>query len=363
MKPYTSEMDDELPYEHPISTGAEFESLLVEGDALDKLDGIPDGSCQLVITSPPYNIRKEYERDKRLSLEQYLAWLKPIILKLCAKVSDEGHICWQTGNFIENGEVFPLDLYFYQILKDAGFKLRNRIIWHFNFGLHAQNRFSGRYETILWFSKTDNYTFNLDPVRVPQAYPGKRHSSTKGDRAGKPSGNPKGKNPSDFWTFDAEQAFLVSPIWDFPNVKANHPEKTSHPCQFPSELVERCILALTQPGDLILDPFLGSGTTAIAAMVQGRSVIGIDKDPRYIALAKHRLELLAQNELPRRPLGKPVRIPRAGESVARKPTEWLGEQTTREDECDWDNETLFGLNQEESQTKESQAYARTAAGK
>lgn len=356
-------MDAEPPPEPLAALGVEFESLLIEGDAFEKLDAIPDGSCQLVITSPPYNIGKEYERDQRLSLDEYLAWLKPIILKLCAKVSDEGHICWQTGNFVDGGEVFPLDVYFYQILKDAGFKLRNRIIWHFNFGLHAQNRFSGRYETILWFSKTDSYTFNLDPVRVPQSYPGKRHSSKKGDRAGKPSGNPMGKNPSDYWTFDAEQAFLLSPIWDFPNVKASHPEKTSHPCQFPSELVERCILALTRPGDLVLDPFLGSGTTAIAATVQKRSVIGIDKDPRYIALAKHRLELLARDELPRRPLGKPVRIPHAGESVARKPMEWLGEISAREDECDWDNQTLFGHNQEEAKEEKAQAYPRTAAGK
>ncbi len=296
---------------------------LVLGDALTVLDDIQPGSCRLVVTSPPYNIGKEYEREQRLSLDEYLEWLRPIIAKLCEKVSDDGHICWQTGNFVDKGEVFPLDLHFYSMFKEAGFKLRNRIIWHFNFGLHSQNRFSGRYETILWFSKGDDYVFNLDPVRVPQRYPGKRHSPKKGTKAGTPSGNPLGKNPSDFWTFDAEEALKLNPIWDFPNVKSNHPEKTLHPCQFPSELVERCILALTHPGDTVLDPFIGSGTTAIAAAIHGRSAIGVDKDSRYIELAKHRLELLSRQELPRRPLGRPLRAPVQGEGVAQIPAEWL----------------------------------------
>src|SRR5262249_45679680 len=89
-------------------------------------------------------------------------------------------------------------VYFYDIFKDAGFKLRNRIIWHFEHGLHASKRFSGRYETILWFTKSEDYTFNLDSVRVPSKYPGKLHY--KGEKRGLPSGNPLGKNPSDLWT-------------------------------------------------------------------------------------------------------------------------------------------------------------------
>lgn len=306
---------------------------LIEGNALTALDQVEDASCKLAITSPPYNIGKEYERDQRLSLKNYLAWVEPIATKMCAKVSENGSVCWQVGNFIEDGEVFPLDLYFYQMFKDAGLKLRNRIIWHYNFGLNAQNRFSGRYETLLWFSKGDNYTFNLDPVRIPQIYPGKRHSTTKGVRAGKPSGNPKGKNPSDFWTFDPAEAFLLNPIWDFPNVKAAHVEKTLHPCQFPSELVERCVLALTSPGDVVLDPFIGSGSSAVAALAHGRGAIGIDRDKRYVQLAQHRLELLANNELPRRPLGKPVRVPTKGESVAQLPSEWLSDEAVNGGSC------------------------------
>lgn len=295
---------------------------IVEGDAIEKLEAVNDGSCKLIITSPPYNIGKEYERDKRLSLREYLRWLDKVIGALCDKVASDGHICWQSGNYIERGEVFPLDIFFYRMFKRRGLKLRNRIVWHFNFGLHAQARFSGRYETLLWFTKSDDYTFNLDPVRVRQIYPGKRHSLKKSLKAGQPSGNPRGKNPSDFWVFDPQDAFRDNPVWDFPNVKANHPEKTIHPCQFPSELVERCVLALTNENDLVLDPFIGSGTTAIAALQHGRRVVGIDRDTRYVNLARQRLELLQSGALPTRPLGKPVRRPVAGEAVATVPEEW-----------------------------------------
>lgn len=293
---------------------------ILEGDALEELDSVADGSCKLVVTSPPYNIGKEYERDQRLTLREYARWLDKIIAKLCNKVSQDGHICWQSGNFVDDGEVFPLDTFFYRMFKRRGFKLRNRIIWHFNFGLHAQARFSGRYETLLWFTKSDEYTFNLDPVRVPQLYPGKRHSSKKGEKAGLPSGNPKGKNPSDFWTFDAKETFEGNPIWDFPNVKSNHPEKTIHPCQFPSELVERCVLALTDEGDLVLDPFVGSGTTTLAALNHDRRAIGIDRDSRYVQLARQRIADRAT--LKTRPIGLRVRSPQPGEAVATIPKEW-----------------------------------------
>lgn len=297
------------------------EHQLIRGDSLRALDRVPDGSCRLVITSPPYNIRKEYEREERRSIAEYVAWLEPIVEKACRKVAADGHLCWQVGNYVRNGEVVPLDYYFYEMISKRGFKLRNRIVWHFNFGLHATKRFSGRYETVLWFSKSDDYFFQLDPVRVRQLYPGKRHSSKKGVKAGMPSGNAKGKNPSDFWIFDADEA-MSQQVWDFPNVKANHAEKTVHPCQFPSELVERCVLALTEPGDSVLDPFVGVGTTVLAAAMHGRRGIGIDKSSKYVKLAKQRLALLQRGELVTRPIWRSLRSPRPDERVAQVPTEW-----------------------------------------
>ena len=296
---------------------------IICADSADALKTIDDESLGLVVTSPPYNIGKEYELDKRLSLEEYLEWLRPIVKQLCAKVKKNGSICWQVGNYVNKGQVVPLDYLFYQIFIDAGFKMRNRIIWRFNFGLHATNRLSGRYETLLWFTKSDDYTFNLDPIRVPQLYPGKRHSKSKGERAGEPSGNPLGKNPSDYWEFSAEEAFLSDPVWELPNVKANHPEKTPHPCQFPSELVERCILALTNPGDTVLDPFVGAGTTVIASKKHHRHSIGIDQSPEYAKLATERLNDFLEGNLKLRRAGQATRRPKPGEKVSTVPDTWL----------------------------------------
>lgn len=88
---------------------------------------------------------------------------------------DSGSICWQVGNYVNNGEIIPLDIALYPIFAGLGLHLRNRSVWHFEHGLHASKRFSGRYEVILWFTKSDRYTFNLDDVRVPQKYPNKKH--------------------------------------------------------------------------------------------------------------------------------------------------------------------------------------------
>ena len=162
-------------------------------DALKFCKKLPDKSVDLIITSPPYNIGKEYET--RVGIETYLENLKPILEELVRVLSDSGSLCWEVGNYVEKGEVFPLDIYFYQMFKQLGLKLRNRIVWHFGHGLHCKNRFSGRYETILWFTKTDDYIFNLDPVRIPAKYPGKRYY--KGAKAGQISGNKLGKNPED----------------------------------------------------------------------------------------------------------------------------------------------------------------------
>lgn len=298
--------------------------IFLEGDSCFMLDKVEDSSISLAITSPPYNIGKDYEKGERKSLDRYLDDLRPIVDKICNKIKDDGHICWQVGNYVQNSNVFPLDIYFYHMFIENGFKLRNRIIWHFNFGLHSQKRFSGRYETILWFSKSDDYYFNVDPVRIPQIYPGKRHSASKSKNAGLLSGNPNGKNPSDFWVFSAENEFRNNPIWDFPNVKANHPEKTLHPCQFPSELVERCVLALTKQNDTILDPFLGAGTSTIAAEKHNRICIGIDKEKSYLKLAQKRLKQFRDGSLKTRPIGKPIMQPKDAGKVADYPIEWRG---------------------------------------
>lgn len=298
-------------------------SEIVEGDVTTELAKIAPGSIKLVLTSPPYNIGKIYERGEKRTLDEYLKWLEPVAAALVEKLAPGGSLCWQVGNYVKDGELFPLDAFFYQIFSNLRLKLRNRIIWHFNFGLHAQRRLSGRYETLLWFTKGDDYTFNLDSIRVPQLYPGKLHPSSKGKRAGIPSGNPMGKNPSDVWEFSAEEAFLYDSIWELPNVKAKHPEKTEHPCQFPSELAERCVIAFSGEGDVVLDPFSGAGTTVVAATGHGRIGIGIDKSEEYVALSRKRLSAFRNGELPLRRAGMSTRRPKDTEKVARVPDAWL----------------------------------------
>ena len=262
---------------------------------------MPDACVQMVITSPPYNIGKEYET--KLKLDSYVSQQREVIEQCARVVNSHGSICWQVGNYVSNGEIVPLDYLLFPIFQELGLHLRNRIVWHFAHGLHCSRRLSGRHEVVLWFTKSDDYTFNLDPIRVPQKYPGKRHF--KGPRAGEFSGNPKGKNPGD--------------VWVIPNVKSNHVEKTTHPCQFPVELIERFVLSLTDPDDLVVDPFLGAGTTAVAATRHLRRCAGAEVVDEYVDLALARVRLESEGRLRTRPMGKPVHQPTGNEKVAQNP--------------------------------------------
>lgn len=291
------------------------------GDSREILEKCPDNFASLIITSPPYNIGKEYESQIRLN--DYLQKMEPILKELVRVLSPRGSLCWQVGNYVDKSEVFPLDIYFYPLFKKLGLQLRNRIVWTFEHGLHCSIRFSGRYETLLWFTKTDDYIFNLDSVRVPSKYPGKTHFRP-GPKYGLPSGNPLGKNPSDVWKLIAKE--WESGLWNIPNVKANHPEKTLHPCQFPIELVERCVLAMTFEGDWVLDPFSGVGSSMLAAVRHGRRAMGCEQDAQYVDEAKQRMNKLFSGELPYRPLGKPVHQPTGKEKVSQIPKQWLDPQ-------------------------------------
>lgn len=292
------------------------EVVISYGDCVEILSKVPKETAKLIITSPPYNIGKSYE--KSASLENYLETMRSAVKQIVRVLSSEGSLCWQVGNYVEEGEVFPLDIYYYRLFKEYNLKLRNRIIWHFGHGLHASKRFSGRYETMLWFTKSDHYIFNLDSVRVPAKYPGKRHY--KGKKKGQISGNPLGKNPSDVWEIIAED--WETALWDVPNVKSNHPEKTIHPCQFPIELVERCVLALTNKDDWVFDPFSGVGSAMLAALKNNRKAFGCEKEDEYIEIAKQRIEDLHAGKLKYRPLGKPVHKPTGCEKIAQIPLEW-----------------------------------------
>ncbi|MCX6556988.1 MAG: site-specific DNA-methyltransferase [Candidatus Aminicenantes bacterium] len=266
-------------------------AIVFEGSCLDFFKQIPDQSVKLIVTSPPYNIGKEYE--KKIDLKKYYAQQEEIICECVRILSVEGSICWQVGNFVNKSEIIPLDIFLYPIFQKFNLQLRNRIIWHFEHGLHCSKRLSGRYETILWFTKSEHYTFNLDNVRVPQKYPNKKYF--KGPKTGEYSCNPLGKNPSD--------------VWNIPNVKFNHIEKTIHPCQFPVELIERLIVSLTNENDWIFDPFLGVGTSIVAAIINKRKGMGAEIMQKYVKIAKQRINLAFNGDLKTRPKDRPIYDP------------------------------------------------------
>ena len=261
------------------------------GDCLELLAQLPDGAARLVMTSPPYNIGKPYE--DRSSLDEYVEFQREVITESVRVLADDGSICWQVGNHVDHGEIVPLDALLFPVFRELGLKMRNRIVWHFEHGLHCTRRLSGRYETINWFTKEDEYVFNVDPIRIPQKYPNKRHF--KGPRAGQLSGNPLGKNPGD--------------VWVFPNVKNNHVEKTRHPCQFPVELVERLVLSMTNPGDLVLDPFMGVASTAAGALRHQRRAVGAEIDADYYEIGQERAKSAYEGTLRTRPMTRSVYEP------------------------------------------------------
>jgi adenine-specific DNA-methyltransferase len=274
-------------------------------DALDFLADLPSNSVDLVISSPPYFMGKEYDRSRNLA--DFVETHERLLCQLVRFVKSGGSICWQVGHHVKNNVVVPLDCVVYNtFLQSEELRLRNRIIWYFGHGAHCPKRFSGRHETVLWYTKGDDFHFNLNAVRVPQKYPGKKHY--KGLKRGQPSGNPLGKNPGD--------------VWEIPNVKAGHVEKTSHPCQFPIALAQRLVKALCPKDGLVIDPFLGSGSTGIAAVLEGRAFKGCDLQAKYVRIAQLRLKQLETGKLKIRPLDQPIHIPGTTDSVAMIPPQW-----------------------------------------
>lgn len=278
-------------------------SAIWRGDSEAFLSELPlEPLFDLVVTSPPYNIGKAYE--SKSSLSDYMAWQEGIIDEIIPRLKDDGSLCWQVGNFVDNGQITPLDFEFAPIFKRHKLQLRNRIIWTFGHGLHTRRRFSGRYEVILWYTKTDDYYFDLDPIRVPSKYPAKRHF--KGPRKGKLSGNPLGKNPED--------------VWSIPNVKSNHIEKTEHPCQFPVGLIERLVLSMTRKGGLVFDPFSGVASAGVASLVHGRRFIGCELDSTYAKIGHNRLIEAAEGRAEYRPHDKPL-YDHTQSSLSRRPNQ------------------------------------------
>lgn len=286
---------------------AEIDDALFHGDSLRLAEALPSDSVDLVFSSPPYCMGKSYETTN--SVKDFVDFHERLIPNLLRITKPGGSICWQVGYHSDGKRITPLDFLAHNIFsKHAELFLRNRVVWTFAHGLHAKKRFSGRHETVLWYTKGKDGAFDLDSVRVPQKYPGKR--SYRGPNRGDFSGNPLGKNPGD--------------VWNIPNVKGYHVEKTVHPCQFPVALLLPFIRALVPVNGLIFDPFMGVGSTGVAAAIEGRRFLGGEILKEYVVVAKQRITNARKGRTKYRPLEQPIYEPKATASVAKKPEHFRG---------------------------------------
>ena len=253
----------------------------VKSDVLDYLDGLPDGSVDLWITSPPYSIGKSYEESLgQFGLMYYVGWLLQVVSEMARTLSEQGTLCLQLGNTkLPSGQPYPIDALIMEHLRSMGLNFKSRIIWTASHGLTPKERLSERYETVLVFTRGDQSVFNPNAARQPQKQPEKR--AYKGKNKGQLSGHPLGAHPSNVWT-------------DIGTVKSNSVDRKdcgNHPAPFPIKLVKRLILLYSLPGDLVGDPFCGSGSTSVGAFETGRAFTGADL--LYEDLREDRLSRLA----------------------------------------------------------------------
>lgn len=252
--------------------------LIFNGDCLELMPKIADGSFSLTVTSPPYNIGKEYETPKEL--EAYLGWCANWIECVHRLTSQNGAFWLNLGYVTVPGRAKAIPIP-YLLWDRLPFYLLQEIVWHYGAGVAAKRAFSPRNEKFLWYVKdAADYVFNLDAVRDPNVkYPNQKKN-------GKLKCNPLGKNPTDVWLFPKVTS----------GTNRSSKERTAHPAQFPIAVIERIIKACSNPGDLVLDPFMGSGSLAEAALRCGRRVVGFEIEPKYVAIAARRLTKFVSTE-------------------------------------------------------------------
>jgi len=226
------------------------------GDAIDLLRRMESESVDLVVADPPYNLGKNYGNNHDIKgFPEYLQFSETWLRESCRILAPWGTIYVFMG--------FRFISYLYDILdRRLGMYFNSWITWHYTQGMGRTQGFSPRHDDILMFTKTLDFKFNLDSVRVPQKYYRDRN-------------NMAGANPGDVWTFS--------------HVHYSNPEREDHPTQKPEALVARMVLASSEKSDLVLDPFFGSGTTLRVCQVLNRRCIGIELNPEYVVLARRRL--------------------------------------------------------------------------
>ena len=246
--------------------------VIYQGDAHELLKRLPPSSVDLTVTSPPYNIGKPYETT--LTLDDYVGWCASWIRAIHAATAEDGALWLNVGYLQVPGKAKALPIP-YLLWNRVDFFLVQEIVWNYGAGVASRRSFSPRNEKFLWYVRNEQaYKFHLDEVRDPNVkYPNQKKN-------GKLKCNPLGKNPTD--------------VWQFPKVTSganrSTDERTPHPAQFPLAVIDRIIKACSNPGDVVLDPFVGSGTTAEAAVNSGRVVVGFEIRPDYIEIARRRVE-------------------------------------------------------------------------
>ena len=249
--------------------------LIYQGDCLAFMESLTP-LADLTITSPPYNIGKEYEQP--LPLPDYLDWCERWIGAI-HDLSKPTAAFWLNLGYVSmpgRAKAIPLP---YLLWDRIPFFLLQEIVWNYGAGVAARKMLSPRNEKFLWYVKSpEEYIFNLDAVRDPNVkYPTQRKN-------GKLKCNPLGKNPTD--------------VWQFPKVTSGRnrasKERQPHPAQFPVAVIDRIVRACSNPGDLLMDPFLGSGTVAEAALRTGRCAVGFELNPRYVQVAADRIRTLLE---------------------------------------------------------------------
>lgn len=242
---------------------------IVQGDCIELMQNLPDGCAQLIIADPPYNLDKDFGNWKEQEhTEHWLPWCKEWLLE-CKRLLAPGgsifvygihhHICW-------------IQCYLYEL----GLSYRRQIIWHYENGFAGYTRsLAAHYEPLLWFSKGDDYTYN----QIREPYKSTERLKYKIIKNGKHwNPHPDGR--------------LAGDVWRFPTLAGRRfrDEKVAHPTQKPLALTRRIVDHFSNPGDLLIAPFAGSGTECLAALMGKRNYIGFELNPEYIVIAEKRIE-------------------------------------------------------------------------
>jgi DNA modification methylase len=251
------------------------------GDCLERLADHPPATVDLAFADPPFNIGLDYpDHDDQMPADQYLAWLNDCFAAVRRVLTPTGSL------FVAIGQHFQAEVLV--LLKQLGFHWRNTVIWHYGFGPAQRHKFTPSWTAIHYVTiDAGRFTFNRDAVRVPSA-----RQLVYGDRRASPGG----KTPDDVWLLrpqDAEGAGLFAPDTDAWHVRrecGTFRECVGHVCQMPLAVLVRIVLVASNPGDLVLDPFAGTGTTLVAAKKWSRQFVGVEKCEQTAEIARRRLD-------------------------------------------------------------------------